>query len=352
MRSLQFVVVTCFGPLPVGACRLLAALVLLASPLSAQSDKGLQRTQSISLGKGWNAVFLEVEAVDTKPMKTFAGLPVDKVATLFENPVSNQFVSDSAIDLSKSSGWGIWYADDRPESFLGTLDSIHGNRAYLVHATEACTWKATGAVAMLQVDWKPDAYNFVGFPVKTPGGPSFAEFFAGSPAHQGQTIYRLVGGRWKKVIQPAAEFMRSGEAFWVFCDGRSDYQGPLRVETPSRRGLVLGRDPVELTLRNTCPHPIHPTIESVSSTGLPLSIVVRSYGSPTAPVASVGVPMPSGSWVQNLPPLEVAAGIATPFQLRLPEMLQAQQSSLLKITTDLGTEAWVPVRGFRDDLDD
>jgi hypothetical protein len=33
-------------------------------------------------------------------------------------------------------------------------------------------------------------------------------------------------------------------------------------------------------------------------------------------------------------------------------MLKSKQGSLLKVTTDLGTEAWVPVNGFRDDTGD
>ena len=117
--------------------------------------------------------------------------------------------------------------------------------------------------------------------------------------------------------------------------------------------MILGPQPVELILRNTCPHPLNPTIEHVpgATPALPLSIVVTSFGNPSKPVSEVGVPMPAGTWRQDLPPLEAGAAVATPFEVRLSEMLQPQQASLLKITTDLGTEAWVPVRGFRDDLE-
>ncbi|MCH7226904.1 hypothetical protein [Haloferula sp. A504] len=322
--------------------------------LSARAEDGLQRTQSISLGKGWNAVFLEVEPVDTSPAKVFAGLPVDKAATLFENPVSNQFVTDSTINLSTSSGWGIWYSGELPESFLRSLDAIHGNRAYLVHATAPCQWNVLGEVERAVIDWKPDAYNFVGFSVRSPGGPTFAEFFAGSPAHRGQKIYRLVNARWKQVLQPATEAMRSGEAFWIFCDGPSNYQGPLTVETPLRQGLSVGRGDGELILRNACPHPLGLTIHHVPGVagGVPLSVVVSSVGDPANPISAVGVPMPSGTWQQALPPLEVGGSVAVPFECRSGDMLKAEQATLLKITTDLGSENWVPVRGFRDDLND
>lgn len=325
-----------------------------AGSITAQDLSGLERTQSISLSKGWNAVFVEVEPEDPDPSKVFAGVPVDKAATLFESPVTNQFVADAAIDLSRSSGWGIWYSADRPESFLKSLDEIQGNRGYLVHAKQDCDWKVTGTAMLTGIRWKADAYNFVGFPVKEQGGPTFGEFFGGSSAHAGQAIYRMVHGRWKKVLQPDLESMRSGEAFWIYCDGQTDYQGPVRVETPTRMGMVLGNQAAELVVRNATDHPVIPVIEHVPgpTPGVPLSIVVESFGDPDAPVRQVGVPMSGGKWSQSLPPLEPGAALAIPMQCRLPAMVRPLQSSLLRITTDFGTEFWVPVRGLRDDLNE
>jgi biotin carboxyl carrier protein len=98
---------------------------------------------------------------------------------------------------------------------------------------------ATGRVTGAPVAWQPDAFNFTGASVAAVGGPTFAQYFAGSSALKNQTIYRMVDGRWKQVIQPSAESMRSGEAFWIFCEGSSDYQGPLRVETTGQ-ALALG----------------------------------------------------------------------------------------------------------------
>ncbi|WP_338689877.1 hypothetical protein [Haloferula helveola] len=331
-----------------------ASVLLVGLPDVLHAGQGLRRTQAIPLSKGWNAVFLEVEPDDTSPAKVFSGLPVDKAATLVENPTTNQFVSDSAIDLSKSGGWGIWYSAELPESFLKSLDAIHGNQAYLVHAKEGCVWQAVGSATQTIVKWRSDAYNLVGFPVRTPGGPTFGQFFAGSPAHVGQKIYRLVNGRWKQVLQPTTQAMKSGEAFWIFCEGRSEYQGPLRVEAPSRLGLLLGRGGNEIILRNNCPHPLNPTVEHVpgASPAVPLSVIVRTFGDPADPTSTASVPMPAAAWSQTLPPLESGDGFAIPFECRAAEMVRPEQASLLKITTDLGTETWVPVRGFRDDLED
>lgn len=337
--------------------RVLALAVMAAGILSAEADDaaaGHRRVQEIALSKGWNAVFLEVEPSDGLPERAFAGLPVDRVATWYGGPVSNQFVTDPGVDLFKSKGWSVWYAPGLPEAFLKSLDVIEGNRAYLIHARQACQWRAAGRALPTQVTWRADAFNFVGFPVRSPGGPTFAQFFAGSKAHAGQAIYRLADGRWRRVLQPAAESMRSGEAFWIFCKGPSHYQGPLRVETASRLGLLLGRGAGEVILRNASPHPLGAGISHVPGDAfpLPLSILVRAYGSAAAPVTPVPVSMPAGAWDQPVPPLETGASLAIPLECRGAEMGRAKQGSLLKITSDLGTEHWVPLLGFRDDLGD
>lgn len=336
-------------------CLSVAAMIVSAaiSRVSAAEEiVGHSRTQEIALAKGWNAVFLEVEPPDASPAKVFEALPVDKVATLFQAPATNQFVTDPGVDLFKGRGWGVWYASSLPEAFLKSLDAINGNRAYLVHATQNCQWRAKGRVVMESRRWQADGYNFTGFPIRAVGGPTFAQFFAGSAAHRDQPIYRLANGRWKKVLQASAETMRSGEAFWIFCKGPSDYEGPLKVETASREGLLLGRGASEVVLRNECPHPLAPSLHHVPADGpaVPLSILVRAYGSPSAPVTPVATRMPSGSWEQAMPPLEVKASIAVPFESRAAEMTRPRQGSLLKISTDLGTETWIPVSGFRDDL--
>lgn len=313
---------------------------------------GHLRNQEIQLQQGWNAVFLEVEPADTAPAKVFEGLPVDRVATLFQNPSTNQFVTDPGVELFKGSGWGVWYEPGLPEAFLKSLDAIEGNRAYLVHAKSAITWKVSGRVTGALTKWQPDAFNLVGFPVQAVGGPTFAQFFAGSDGHRGQTIYRLVGGRWKKVLQPSSETLRSGESFWIHCKGASDFQGPLQVETASSQGLMLSQGASEVILRNRCPHPLTATVHHVAgdTLPLPLSIIVRSYGNPAAPVQTVEARRPAGAWEQALPPLEIGAALAIPLECRSAELLRPRQGSLLKITTDLGTETWIPLSGFRDDL--
>ena len=211
----------------------------------------------------------------------------------------------------------------------------------------------SGAATPPDALWQANAYNFVGFSVSAQSPPTFAQFFAGSAAHNHNRLYRLSNDVWRRVTDPSAEGMRSGEAFWIYCDGASKYQGPLQVETTSRQGILLGSGSDVMTLRNPTDHPVTPTIQHVpmGTDSVPLSIVITALGDKTVPIQSLAVPQPDGAWTQPLPPLEAGAAIQVPFQLRTQAATKFMTGSLLKITTDVGTEVWLPVVAMRKDLE-
>jgi hypothetical protein len=334
---------------------LAAGIVLLNASATgaAAAESAMKRTQTISLTAGWNAVFLEVEPLDVAPAKVFEGKPVDIAAAYFAHEAPTQYVNNPGTQLFKGLGWGVWYAENRPDAFLKSLNAIYGQQAYLIHATQPFQWKVEGLASMGAVKWQPNSYNLTGFGVASPGAPSFADFFAASPAHRGQAVYRLVNNVWKQVTNPAAEAMRSGEAFWVYCKGPSDYQGPLTVETSPRSGLLTLDSSGSLVLRNQTDHPVTPLLEhvTVDSLPIPLSINVRLTGDLSGPLKTGSVEKPAAAWSQPMPPLEAGARIGIPLTARTAEMTAAQQGSLLKITTDMGTELWVPVVSRRVDLE-
>lgn len=326
---------------------MMLGLVLTVGSVNAE----ITRTQTINLKPGWNAVYLEVEPVDPAPAKVMAGSPVDIVASYYDPGVSLQFVSNPSVNLFKEAGWGTWYAESRPDAFLGSLHAVYGQRAYLIHATNTFTLSVTGSVVPAQVRWTPDSYNLVGFAVSASAPPTFDQFFAGAPALRHNKIYRLVNNAWRQVTDPTAETMRSGEAFWILCSGGTDYQGPLGVETTTSQGVVLGTEGDGVVLRNNTSHPISPVVEHVASgsNAVPLMIVVQAVGGTSAAIQSMGLPQPAGSWSQALPPLEAGMSIRIPLAARLDDMTLPVHESLLKISTDMGTETWLPVIGTRAD---
>lgn len=335
----------------VSASRPVAGATLLLAMAVTVPGEAL-RTERIPVRAGWNAVFLSVHPVDPDPEAVFASTPADIVASYYTADSSAQFMTDPGVNFFRQTGWGVWYAENRPDAFLRSLHAIFGQRAYLIHARADFTWEIAGTVLPPEIRWQSDAYNLVGFTLPAQGAPTFAQFFANSQAHRSGPIFRLVGGTWQRVSDPAAAPMRSGEAFWIYCRGASDYQGPLRVRTTTSRGLVLGGASDSLLLRNETDHPLTPTLEHIVSgpNPVPLSLVIQAVGTPVGPVQSVSVPQPPQNWSQTLPPLEAGAALRVPLAARREDMGSFRHSSLLKVSTDLGTEVWIPVLGIREDL--
>ena len=328
----------------------LALSVFASWPAHAQAV----RSQTLRLVPGWNPVYLEVDPLVANPAELLANQPVDIVAAYDAPKNGAQFVDNPSADMLGVFGWAVWYAPRRPDAFLTRLYRLNGATAYLIHATTNAVLNIKGRIPPTRLQWQPDAYNLVGFTVQDPGGPTFQQFFGASPAHNHNKIYRLANGVWRKVVNPSTETMRSGEAFWIYCDGRSDYTGPLQVDAPSFLGLMLSsQGGGELVFRNRASHPLSFTVENVvaDNDSVPFIVTVRTVdeqaggGFRTATVA-----LGSGPWVQPFPALEAGKGLRLPLDLLLRDAQAGVHYALLRVRTDLGTDTYVSVTASRDDL--
>ena len=105
-------------------------------------------------------------------------------------------------------------------------------------------WVVQGKAVVRSVEWLSDSMNFVGFNLPTNSVPNFQTFFSGSSSHSNELILRLnAQGRWQTTSATTA--MRRGEAFWIRCNGRSEFQGPLSITLAQGNGLDYGRVLVE-----------------------------------------------------------------------------------------------------------
>jgi hypothetical protein len=323
-----------------------------AAALTACGAWAQARTQTISLGKGWNAVWLEVEPEPAAPEALFGGKPID-IAALYAVPVSSaQFVENPAVNVQTLGGWTVWFAPHRADAPLSRLGRLVANKGYLIHALEAVTLEVRGEVRLTEARWTPDSYNLVGFPVQTPGAPTFKQFFQGSSAHNHSKIYRLVNGTWRQVLSPDAETLRSGEAFWIYCDGASDYPGPLQVTPGTKLGVYLTeKGTCALSFLNRTTHPLAFTLEQLpaDSGGVPMSAVVAVYqDNVVGKAGGAPVDFPAGAWSQLFPTYEAGTGVTVPLALRPQELTKGTTTSLLKVTTDLGSVTYVPVTAVKE----
>ena len=147
--------------------------------------------------------------------------------------------------------------------------------------------------------------------------------------------------------------MRAGEAFWIFCDGTSDYTGPLEVTAPSPFGLALSqRGGSELVVRNRAAHPIAFRIEHAADpqAPVPLSMDIDVFDQEAGMMRKLTRHFPAGDWEQQLPALEPDEAIRLPLKLRAQDMAPGERRSLVTVLTDMGTKTVVPVTATRDDI--
>jgi len=317
---------------------LIAFLQAFPVSMGAGAEGEATREQVIHLQRGWNAVFLEVQPAELVPDRLFAGLPVEMVARYFPPRSSVQYISDPAESEWNGPEWGVWHSPSRPESVVGTLKAIHGPASYLIKAEEACVWTVNGRVRWVGRVWRPDSFNLAGFGVRSEGGPTFAQYFAGAQGRVGQRIYELdPQGYWQLVVNPATTRIEAGRAYWVYCDSLTDYGGPLEVAGVGGEQVELGlrHERLDLEFRNHLSQPLTVRVE-VAAGDLPLAC---GGGEGWRMGASWG------AWEQPVELGPVAAGGAEVLRvaLRREAMTATAQWRLLKVTTSEGICQWVPL---------
>ncbi len=325
-----------------------ASLLLLLSVVAGSSARAdLVRTQTITLHKGWNSVYLQVTPAIPNPAVVFSNTPISVAAIFLPTATPVEFIQNPGTIQWKKDGWAVWYAPNRPDAFLSSLHTINGNRAYLLYAKQDYVWQVTGAVVFEALKWKSSSFNVVGFSLDDQSPPTFDQFFSGSAAHQPYRIFRLVNDQWTLVANPVGTTMQTGEAFWIYCNGGSSYQGPLSVKVPLGQQLAFGTDSdAEVTIANQSPNPMYVRVDTVpGSLGLPMALMVRSVTATN--MAELLFDLPAA---YPMPALNPGAVTTLRLGVRREQMTQGSQSSLLKFSTDTGVQVWVPVTGTRPDL--
>jgi len=226
-----------------------ALTLWLVAGAAATASQSVEQT--FELRPGWNSIWLEVQPEPDEVAAVFDGLPLESVWTWNAGLSRVQFIWNPGDGLHDRPGWRGWFPPG-PEQFLGNLHALQVNRAYLVnYVGEApTTITVAGRPSPRPIGWAPDSFNLVGFPVDPDAPPTFEAFLSPSAAHAGQPVYRLgAGGQWELVTNPALETIARGEAFWVYSQGASRFNGPVDIELEQEDGLAYGENLVERRIR-------------------------------------------------------------------------------------------------------
>ncbi len=220
----------------------LAMALAMGLTLPAAAAAVAEHTQTIQLQPGWNAVFLEVRPEPNDAESVFGGLPIASAWTWNPRVGKIEFVEDPTEEMIESPTWLGYFPRPRPESILTNLFAVQANRAYLIklEGTQPVVWNVTGRPEIKSYRWVPDSFNLVGFHVDPNQLPTFAQFLGPSPAHFNQPIYRLNAASEWELVNPFATQIRSGEAYWVYSKGASDYSGPIEIELDTGSAMDFG----------------------------------------------------------------------------------------------------------------
>ncbi|MFO1460144.1 MAG: hypothetical protein U1G08_12120 [Verrucomicrobiota bacterium] len=318
-------------------CTVVIGLLGVATNLQAE----VTRVQTLELQAGWNAVYLEVDPLDPTPTAVFAGLPVETVATYWPRITPVESVSNPSDASWKQEGWGVWYAPHRLDAAISTLHAISGHRAYLIRASRFATWHLTGRVEYRRIRWQADSFNLLGFSVDPDQPPTFANYFEPSTAHGGLRCLRLVNGVWTLIRNPDATPIRSGEAYWVYCRGASDYQGTLDVRIQGAGGLNFG--------------PMTEGLGVCLASRKSSATTLRVFGDvqdprPVLPLAWMlrGGPSMAASWSPISAPVQIPAtsprdSVDVLLRVDWSALAVASDRALLCISEPAGSQVWVPV---------
>jgi hypothetical protein len=243
--------------------------------------------QTVRLQPGWNAVFFEVEPQPRDCDTVFRGIPVESVCAWNRRFTSVQFLQDPNTLLPDQPEWLFYFPISSPQAFLTNLFIVQGGRPYLIKlgGQQPADLVLTGRPKIRNLEWMSNSFNFVGFHINAAPPLTFAAFFAPSAAHAGRPIYKMTpAGQWQKVADPASETVKRGEAYWVYCNGRSTYQGPLSVAFDGGDGLDYSRIVVQQRLH----------IKNASSANRTVSLEPKSSLQPpttSSPLVAGGVPL-------------------------------------------------------------
>jgi len=302
--------------------------------------------QTFVLQPGWNAVYLEVEPETEDVESVFAGVPVASVWTWMPQGQTVEYIQDPAEGMdNQGSGWLGYFPRPRPEAFLTNMFFVLGNRAYLVKldGTQPVTWTVSGKPSLLPTSWAPDSFNLVGLHVDPDRPPTFGAYFAGSEAHEGQPIFTLdPSGVWTAVEHPYSATARSGEAYWVYCEEISDFDGPLEVSTEwdDTLSFAASLDSRTLIVRNMMAVDVDVTVRQlVSPNPVPLSLQVEDEETSQATWAVLPT-------VYSRPAIP-GQQLLLDFGIRRAELTADTTSHVLAITNGLGARRLVAVEGNR-----
>ena len=210
-------------------------LTSLVSCLVSLTASASHISETLTLAKGWNAIYLESTPDDASCEAFFADVPAVTTVLAYRGDAyssTRQYADDGSVILQKPISYLTWNRGDTTGSTLGFLG---GGRCYLVYATAAATKTFLGVPSAPATTWrdttKGDFMNLVGATLQ-PGAQVLAATYFGEGPYGKGTLYQVSGGtgevpNFKSVAFMGQPKVAHGKAYGASAAASGDWGGVI-----------------------------------------------------------------------------------------------------------------------------
>ena len=224
-------------------------ILLIAAACAAAAAGAAHIEETMTLAKGWNAIYLESTPTNAVCDDFFVGAPVARVASYHSDAYSStrQLADDGTEITQKPLSYYVWVPGDETASTMGALV---GGRVYMVYATNAWSKTFYGVPAAPRQTWRNTSadngfMNLVGVSAD-PGVPvTVKSYFGEGPFGTASGAAYQVAGT--KTSAPSflslgigsSPKVQGGKAYALTATKDSDWPGVIGVQGD---GVVFGAD--------------------------------------------------------------------------------------------------------------
>ena len=169
-----------------------------AAALCAATARAAHISETMTLAKGWNAIYLESTPADAVCAEFFAGAPVARVASYHSDAYSStrQIADDGTQIVQKPLSYYVWLPGDEEAS---TMTALAGGRVYMVYATNAWGKTFLGVPAVPQQTWRATSgetgfMNLAGVSADTNAAVTAKAYFGEGPFGSASGVAYQIGG--------------------------------------------------------------------------------------------------------------------------------------------------------------
>ena len=225
--------------------------LLLLLPVAASAA---HISETMTLAKGWNAIYLESTPTNAACADFFAGAPVERVASYQSDAYSStrQIADDGTEINQKPLSYRVWVPGDEAAS---TMAALAGGRVYMVYATGI--WEKTflGVPAAPQQTWRATSgdtgfMNLVGVSADTNVSVNAKAYFGEGPFGTASGVaYKIAGTKTAAPTFLSLSKVQGGKAYALTATKDGDWPGVVGFSGPA--GVAFGPGSfASVTLKN------------------------------------------------------------------------------------------------------